>query len=92
MGIIGWVVPGPAAGGLANMLIPGKRSPGVAITYAIGVAGAPDGGWAATRPSHLHSVHEVFNSTWLTAIAGATVLLLASHPVTGRACGRVAPR
>ena len=93
MGIIGWVVPGPAAGGLANILIPGKRSQGVAIPRVIGVAGAPDGGLAATRPSHLHSVHEVFNlSTWLTAIAGAAVLLLASHPVTGRAGGRVAPR
>jgi hypothetical protein len=31
-------------------------------------------------------------STWLTAIAGAAVLLLASHLVTGRASGRMAPR
>ena len=61
MGIIGWVVPGLAAGLLANMLIPGKRSQGLAITCVIGVA-------------------------------GAGVLLLAYHPVTGRASRRMAPR
>jgi uncharacterized membrane protein YeaQ/YmgE (transglycosylase-associated protein family) len=40
MGIIGWVVLGLAAGLLANMLIPGRRSQGLAITCLIGVAGA----------------------------------------------------
>ena len=93
MGIIGWAVPGLAAGLLANMLVPGRRSPGVAITCVIGVAGALGGGLAATRLSHLHSLRGVFNlSTWLTAIAGAAVLLLAYHLVTGRASGRMAPR
>ena len=35
MGIIGWVVLGLAAGLLANMLIPGKRSQGLAITHGL---------------------------------------------------------
>jgi uncharacterized membrane protein YeaQ/YmgE (transglycosylase-associated protein family) len=39
MGIIGWVVLGLAAGLLANMLIPGKRSRGLAMTCVIGVTG-----------------------------------------------------
>jgi len=61
MGIIGWAVPGLAEGLLANMLVPGRRSPVVAITCVIGVA-------------------------------GAAVLFLACHPVTGRPGGRMAPR
>ena len=40
MGIIGWVVLGLAAGLLANMLIPGRRSQGLILTCVIGVAGA----------------------------------------------------
>jgi hypothetical protein len=60
MGIIGRVVLGLAAGLLTNMLIPGKRSQGLAITCVIG-------------------------------IAGAAVLLLAHHLVTGRADYRMAP-
>ena len=91
MGIISWVVLGLAAGLLANMLIPGRRSQGLVITCVIGVAGAPAGGWAATRLSHLHTLHGVFHlSTWLTTIAGAAVLLLAYHLVTGRSSGRMA--
>lgn len=61
MGIIGWVVLGSAAGLLANMLIPGKRSQGLAMTC-------------------------------VTGIAGAAVLLLACHLVTGRAGAQMAPR
>jgi uncharacterized membrane protein YeaQ/YmgE (transglycosylase-associated protein family) len=91
MGIIAWIVLGLGAGLLANMLIPGKRSQGLAITYVIGVAAAPAGGWVATRPPL--PLHKVFNlPTWLTAIAAAAVLLLASRLVTGRADGRMAAR
>ena len=46
----------------------------------IGVAGALGGGWLATKLFHVHTLHGFFNlSTWLTAIAGAAVLLLAYH-------------
>jgi uncharacterized membrane protein YeaQ/YmgE (transglycosylase-associated protein family) len=87
MGIIAWIVLGLGAGLLANMLIPGKRSQGLVLTCAIGIAGALLGGWAATRIFHLHhhALQGFFNaSTWLTAIAGAAVLLLVFHLVTGR--------
>ena len=40
MGIIAWIVLGLAAGLLANMLIPGKRSQGLVLTCLIGIAGA----------------------------------------------------
>ena len=79
---------GLAAGLIANLLIPGRRSQGLILTCVIGIAGALGGGWAATRLFHVHSLQGFFNlSTWLTAIAGAAVLLLAYHLVSGRSGG-----
>jgi uncharacterized membrane protein YeaQ/YmgE (transglycosylase-associated protein family) len=89
MSIIAWIVLGIGAGLLANMLIPGRRSQGLILTCAIGIAGALLGGWAATKLFHIHSLHGFFNlSTWLTAIAGAAVLLLAYHLISGRSSRR----
>jgi len=87
MGIIAWIVLGLAAGLIANMLIPGRRSQGLVLTCVIGIAGALLGGWAATKIFHLHhhALQGFFNaSTWITAIAGAAVLLLAYHLITGQ--------
>jgi uncharacterized membrane protein YeaQ/YmgE (transglycosylase-associated protein family) len=80
------------------MLIPGKRQQGLLLTCLIGVAGALLGGWAADKIFHIHSLQGFFNlSTWLTAIAGAAILLLAYHLLTGqsgrsRRSGRFARR
>jgi uncharacterized membrane protein YeaQ/YmgE (transglycosylase-associated protein family) len=72
---------------------PGKRSQGLVITCLIGIAGALVGGWVATKLFHIHSLQGFFNlSTWLTAIAGAAVVLLAYHLVSGRAGHRMAHR
>jgi uncharacterized membrane protein YeaQ/YmgE (transglycosylase-associated protein family) len=88
MGIIAWIVLGLGAGLVANMLIPGKRQQGLILTCLIGIAGALGGGWAATKLFHIHSLHGFFNlSTWLTAIVGAFVLLLAFHLVTRQSGG-----
>jgi len=85
MSIIAWIVLGLGAGLLANMAIPVKRQQGLILTCLIGIAGALLGGWAATTIFHIHSLNGFFNaSTWLTAIAGAAVLLLAYHLVSGR--------
>ena len=76
MGIIAWIALGLGAGLLANMVIPGRRSQGLVITCVIGIAGALLGGWLATKLFHIHSVQGFFNiSTWITALAGAVVLL-----------------
>jgi uncharacterized membrane protein YeaQ/YmgE (transglycosylase-associated protein family) len=95
MGIIAWIVLGLAAGLLANMLVPGKRSQGLVLTCLIGIAGALGGGWAATKLFHVHTLTGFFNlSTWLTAIAGSAILLLAVHLATGKSSrsGRFAHR
>ena len=88
MGIIAWIVLGLGAGLLANMLIPGRRSQGLILTCVIGIAGALLGGWLATKLFHVVTLHGFFNiSTWLTAIAGAAILLLAYHLITSRSTG-----
>ena len=88
MGIIAWIVLGLGAGLLANMVIPGRRSQGLILTCLIGIAGALGGGWAATELFHVHTLHGFFNlSTWLTAIAGAAVLLLVVHLISARSGG-----
>lgn len=49
------------------------------------MAGALLGGWAATKWFRVVTLHGFFNlSTWLTAIAGAAIPLLAYHLVTSR--------
>ncbi len=85
MGVIAWIVLGLLAGLLANMLIPGRRSQGLIVTCVIGIVGALAGGWVATRVFHVHTLNGFFNlSTWLTAIAGAAVLLLIFHLISER--------
>ena len=85
MGVIAWIVLGLVAGLLANLLIPGRRSQGLIITCVIGIAGALLGGWLATQLFHIHTLHGFFNlDTWLTAIIGAAILLLAYHLITSR--------
>lgn len=93
MGIFAWIVLGLAAGIIANMLLPGRRSQGLIVTCMIGIVGALLGGWLATRLFHIHSLRGFFNlSTWLTAVAGAAVLLLPYHLVTGQSSRRYVHR
>ena len=88
MSIIAWIVLGLVAGLIANMLIPGKRQQGLILTCAIGIVGALLGGWLATKLFHIQTIHGFFNlSTWLTAIAGAAILLLAYHLITRQSGG-----
>jgi len=89
MSIIAWIVLGLVAGLIANMLIPGRRQQGLILTCVIGIVGALLGGWIVTKLFHIHSLQGFFNlSTWLTAIAGAAILLLAYHLATSRSSGR----
>jgi len=85
MGIIAWIVLGLVAGLVAEKLVNGGDSHGIVVTALIGIAGALLGGWLATKLFDIDGVKGFFNiSTWLTAIAGAVVLLVVTHLVTGR--------
>ena len=89
MGVIAWIVLGIIAGAIAEHLISRRESHGIIITCLIGIAGALLGGWLATKLFHVHSLQGFFNlSTWITALAGATLLLGAGHLVEGQRGGR----
>jgi uncharacterized membrane protein YeaQ/YmgE (transglycosylase-associated protein family) len=65
-----------------------RRQQGLILTCLIGIAGALGGGWAAAKVFHIHTLHGFFNaSTWITAIAGAAVLLIAYHLATRQSGG-----
>ena len=89
MGVIAWIILGLGSGLLANFVVPGRRSQGLIATCVIGIAGALGGGWAATKLFHVHTLNGFFNlSTWLTAIVGAAILLLAFHLLSSRGTTR----
>jgi uncharacterized membrane protein YeaQ/YmgE (transglycosylase-associated protein family) len=84
MGITAWIAASMAAGLLANMLLPGKRSRGLIFICLVCFTGALGGGWAAS----LFRLDGFFSfSSWLAAITEAAVLLLACHLLT-RQSGR----
>jgi uncharacterized membrane protein YeaQ/YmgE (transglycosylase-associated protein family) len=89
MSIIAWIGLGVVAGLIANMLFPGRRQQGLILTCVIGMAAALLGGWVTTKLFHIHSMQGFFNlSTWLTAIAGAAILLFAYHLISGQSSSR----
>ena len=77
MGIIGWLVLGLLAGGIAKILLPGRDPGGLFGTTLIGVAGAFVGGWLSAhfldRPVDKH-FFDLY--TWGAAIGGSLVLLI----------------
>jgi uncharacterized membrane protein YeaQ/YmgE (transglycosylase-associated protein family) len=78
---------------IAKMLVPGRDSEGIILTAAIGIVGALGGGFVATKVFHVAGVQGFFNlSTWITAILGAAVLLLAFHLFSGQGSGRRSSR
>ena len=85
MGIIAWIFLGLFAGILAKMLLPGDDPGGIIITTIIGIVGALIGGFVAKAMGFGDPIDEFFDiSTWIAAIIGAFVLLIAYRAVAGR--------
>ena len=79
MGIMAWIVPGLLSGMIARRQARRRGLPGLIIIGATGAAGAVLGGRRAVRLVHIGWLRGFFSlSTWLTAIAGAAILLAAS--------------
>ncbi|TWV33134.1 GlsB/YeaQ/YmgE family stress response membrane protein [Streptomyces misionensis] len=77
MGIIGWIILGLFAGGIAKVLLPGRDPGGLIGTTLIGVAGSFIGGWLSAHFLHRHMEKNFFDPyTWGAAIAGSLVLLI----------------
>jgi uncharacterized membrane protein YeaQ/YmgE (transglycosylase-associated protein family) len=88
MGIIVWIILGLAAGMVAKMLVPGGDRHGLVVTTLLCIAGALLGGFLARRLFHVNGTQGFLNlSTWITAVTGAAVLLLAYHLVKRQSSG-----
>ncbi|MER6390058.1 GlsB/YeaQ/YmgE family stress response membrane protein [Streptomyces sp. NPDC059382] len=84
MGIVGWIILGLLAGGIAKLLLPGRDPGGLVITTLIGIAGAFTGGWLSARFLDRPIQNEFFDAaTWGSAIAGSFVLLVAYRILFG---------
>jgi uncharacterized membrane protein YeaQ/YmgE (transglycosylase-associated protein family) len=85
VGIIGWLLLGLFAGTIARALIPGRTEPGGCIgTTAVGILGALIGGFIASALD-VGEIDDFFDlETWLIAIGGSVLLLLALGAVTRR--------
>jgi uncharacterized membrane protein YeaQ/YmgE (transglycosylase-associated protein family) len=77
VGIIGWIILGLLAGGIAKLLLPGRDPGGVLGTIVIGVLGAFVGGWLSSHFLHRPVQHTFFDArNWGAAIVGSLVLLI----------------
>ena len=87
MGIIGWILLGLLAGAIAKLILPGDDPGGFIITTLIGIAGAIIGGLIASALD-IGDLDEFFDiGTWLIAIGGSLLLLIAYRLFTGRGVG-----
>ncbi|MER7752115.1 GlsB/YeaQ/YmgE family stress response membrane protein [Kitasatospora sp. NPDC097643] len=84
MSIIAWIVLGLIAGALAKLLLPGRDPGGLIVTTLIGIAGSFVGGWIASHFLHKSVTTHFFDlATWVSAIGGALVLLIAYRLLFG---------
>jgi uncharacterized membrane protein YeaQ/YmgE (transglycosylase-associated protein family) len=87
MGILAWIVLGAVAGIIAEKLT-GERT-SLAVATVAGITGALLGGWFAKTVFHVRTLDTFFNlSTWVTAVIGAVVVLLAVRALGSRRSGR----
>ena len=84
MGIIGWIVLGLLAGAIAKAILPGDDPGGIFVTMLIGIAGAIVGGFIASALG-IGDLDEFFDiGTWIIAIVGSLLLLVAYRAIAGR--------
>jgi len=84
MGILGFILLGLIAGAIAKAILPGDDPGGLIVTTLIGIAGAVIGGLIASALD-IGDLDEFFDiGTWLIAIAGSLLLLLAYRAIVGR--------
>ncbi|MGW2089579.1 GlsB/YeaQ/YmgE family stress response membrane protein [Streptomyces sp. NPDC001880] len=84
MSIIGWIILGLVAGVIAKVLLPGRDPGGLIGTTLIGIVGAFLGGWISSRFLDRSISNDFFDmATWVAAIGGSLVLLIAYRLLFG---------
>lgn len=84
MGIISWIIFGLIAGAVAKLILPGKDPGGCLATSLIGIAGALLGGFLGTEVFNWGKVTGFDLRSFLIAIAGTILLLLAYRLIVAR--------
>jgi uncharacterized membrane protein YeaQ/YmgE (transglycosylase-associated protein family) len=83
MGILGWIILGLLAGAIAKAILPGDDPGGIIVTTIIGIVGAIVGGLIASAVG-IGDIDEFFDlGTWLLAIGGSLLVLLAYRAFVG---------
>jgi len=80
-GILGWIVIGGIAGGIAKLLMPGKDPGGCIITILLGIAGALLAGFLGKT---IGWYNEGEGAGFVAAVVGAFVILLIYRLVLSR--------
>ena len=80
-GILGWIIIGGIAGGIAKLLMPGKDPGGCIITILLGIAGAFIAGWLGQAVGWYDAGE---GAGFIAAIVGAFIILAIYRIVAGR--------
>ena len=80
-GILGWIVIGGLAGGLAKLLMPGRDPGGCLITVLLGIAGALVAGFIGRSVGWYGPEDQ--GAGFIAAIVGAFLLLLLYRVIAG---------
>jgi uncharacterized membrane protein YeaQ/YmgE (transglycosylase-associated protein family) len=89
MGVLAWIALGLVAGALAKAIHRAEHEPGgFAVTLAVGIVGALLGGFIAAAAG-VGSISSFFDlGSWLIAVGGARLLLIAYDAMLSRTRGR----
>lgn len=80
-GIIGWIIIGALAGGLAKLIMPGKDPGGCLVTILLGIAGALIMGFIGQAIGWYGPGD---GAGFIAAVLGSIVLLLIYRMIVGR--------
>ncbi|MFD3652585.1 GlsB/YeaQ/YmgE family stress response membrane protein [Streptomyces sp. 24-1644] len=84
MSVISWIILGLLAGAIAKILLPGRDPGGVVGTTLIGIVGAFIGGWLSSRYLDRPISNDFYDTaTWVAAVGGSLVLLIAYRLLFG---------
>lgn len=84
MGLLGFLLLGLIAGAIAKAILPGAQGGGWLVTLGVGVVGALLGGWIGSLALGA-GLGDFFDlRTWLLAILGAVIVLLAFGAINRR--------
>lgn len=85
--IIGWIIFGAIAGGIAKLLMPGRDPGGFFVTVLLGIAGAVVGGFVGRAIWGSPGANDWSIGSFVLAIAGAILLLALYRMIVGRRRG-----